>query len=268
MKTSSPFKSYDRSLIDIKSQQSLKLNDDIYSYCKDLYTFTGSEFFTLMIGQGQESMILSNIPYTSKLMYYKRRLRSIDIAIDIDATCQEAVSFPSSEFYTVQDKVTPEFITIMEKELGIHNHFALTKACDNYGIKLVLSGTKGRRDFKHHCTKNKAIVESFSLKFIERYKAAITDTIPSMRFSRIFKVDGFLDSLIKQKRPIFYEVPKDQELLCLFFFKEDNGAKEIANITGYSVATVNTYLRSVREKMNVDKTYQAAIKAIQDGLIC
>ena len=72
MKTQSPFKSYDRNMVDIESLQSLKLNDDIYSYCKGLFSITGSEFFTLMIGQGQESMILSNLPYSSKMMYYER----------------------------------------------------------------------------------------------------------------------------------------------------------------------------------------------------
>ena len=267
MKIQSPFKSYDRDMVDIQSLQSLKLNDDIYSYCKGLFSTTGSEFFTLMIGQGQESMILSNIPYSSKMMYYERRLRAIDLTLDINRKIDEVVSFPCSNFYRVQDKPVPKFLKIMENDLGIHNHFALTKACDNYGIKLVLSGVRGREDFKNHYKKHKSTIENFSLHFIERYKAAITDTIPSMRFSRIFKVDGFLESLIKQKSPSFYEIPKDHELLCLFFFKEGKEAKEIAQITGYSVATVNTYLRSVREKMNVEKTYQAVIKAIQDGLI-
>ena len=268
MKAKSPFQSYDRNLVDIKSHQSIKLNDDIYAYCKDLFNKTGSEFFTLLIGQGQENMILSNLPYTSKLMYYKRRLQAIDVTLDINRASEEIVSFLSTNFYKLQDRPAPEFLTIMENDLGVHNYFALTKACDNYGLKLVLSGSKGRDDFKQHYIKNKEVLEDFSIKFIERYKGAITDTIPSMRYSRIFKVDGFLESLIKQKRPMFYEIPKEQELQCLFFFKEGKEAKEIAQITGYSVATVNTYLRSVREKLGVDKTFQAAIKAIQDGLIC
>ena len=116
-----------------------------------------------MLSQGKESMVLSNFPYSAKVMYYKRRLKEIDVTLKVNETDQP-VAYPNSYFYKLKNLPTPASLEVVEKEMGIFNYFSLTKACDNYALKLVLSGRKQSNDYQAHYKKNKSILEDLALR--------------------------------------------------------------------------------------------------------
>ena len=57
------------------------------------------------------------------------------------------------------------------------------------------------------------------------------------------------------------------ELCCLSLAKDGLNAQETAKVTGYQTQTVNSYLKSARDKLNAKKTIDAAFKAVSLGWI-
>ncbi|MGJ3501961.1 helix-turn-helix transcriptional regulator, partial [Piscirickettsia salmonis] len=211
---------------------------------------------------------LSNNSPEVIIPYHLRGYSNIDTSFEAGKEAKKSFFFPCRPRHHNDNKITNPFLDILENEFKIFNRYGIIKAADGYIITAIVGSKNTVRNQLLFYKQTHYELEKFIIAFIKEFKDVIIDNFKGLKFSKIYKNPHFLNSLVHQEIPRYYDEPKEYELECLYWYKEGNNASQIAKITGYSPNTVKSYLKEVREKMRVETTREAMIMAIQHGLIC
>ncbi len=227
---------------------SIRYAKNIHYFTQGITNNTAIDIISICIEAVSNRLFLSNTPTNIIIPYNTRELWKIDRSFEI-----AKLSGMSDYTFPGADPTNQIFTSALQNEFGIYNYYSLVKSTEKHTVTIILGGhqQKSQQEIELIKKHTQPKVDKFLINIIKGLRAIIIEQMPALKYSQFTRNDHYLHDLIYQKRTPAFPKLRPYELECLFWYQEGKSAQEIAKITGYQISTIYSYLRDIREKLNV-----------------
>ena len=212
------------------------------------------DFISIKFIFGNSSTYISNLDNSVVIPYAQNEIWRYDNSFDM---LNHDIAYFANKQTPFQKKLYDIF--------KINNYCGFFFKSNQYTISFIFG--VNNKNIKRFLGKNEVNqLKKSSVLLLEKLKPLMIDHDERLRYSSFNLCDTFFKDLLLQLESL-EENLSSGELLCLFWVSEGLKTNDISVKTGYSINTVNSYIKSVKKKLNT-KTITEAVKiAIIHGLI-